>query len=325
MASWYCSQTLSQPNTLNRHTMIQPKTSAWYDSQYNNRALVPEFASHFANWTDKSAAARVGQQCLLDIPYGLDRASPLAATETLDIFPAAGHEPARAAAAPVMVFLHGGYWRSLDKSDHSFIAPAFTQTGACVVVPNYALCPGTAQAPVTVPTITLQMAHAVAWVYRHIGQYGGDASRITVVGHSAGGHLTAMMLACAWQSLAADLPAQLIKNALSISGLHELDSIRKTPFLQASLKLTPTHVKKASPAWLPAPRVTQGRGQLISVAGGNESPEFLRQNQLIQSAWGRRVVPTVEALPGLNHFSVLEALADPAQRLHQLARGLLGL
>ena len=101
----------------------------WFDRMYNNRALVPDFADHLQRWADESRLARQNTHCLLDLSYG---SGP---DETLDIFPTAH------ANAPVLVFIHGGYWRALDKSDHSFIAPAFTDKGVCVVVPNYALCP----------------------------------------------------------------------------------------------------------------------------------------------------------------------------------------
>jgi arylformamidase len=220
--------------------------------------------------------------------------------------------------APVLVFLHGGYWRGLDKADHSFVAPAFTQAGACVVVPNYALCPA-----VTVPQIVLQMVQALAWTWRHVAEHGGDPNRITVAGHSAGGHLAAMLLACQWQGWAADLPTRLVRNALSISGLFELDSIRRTPHLQVDLRLTPAQARKSSPAWLPSPGVARGRGQLYSVAGGDESPAFLLHNRLIRQAWGRRVVPVCEVMPGLNHFSMLGALAQPGTRVNSLTAALL--
>jgi arylformamidase len=218
----------------------------------------------------------------------------------------------------VLVFLHGGYWRGLDKADHSFVAPTFTQTGACVVVPNYALCP-----TVTVPQIVMQMVRALAWTWRHVSEYGGDPSRITVAGHSAGGHLAAMLLACQWQRWAADLPPRLVRNALSISGLFELESIRRTPHLQADLRLTPAQARKASPAWLASPGVAAGRGQLYSVAGGDESQAFLLHNKLIRQAWGRRVVPVCEVVPGLNHFSMLGALAQPGTRVNSLTAALL--
>lgn len=275
---------------------------AWLDRMYNNRALVPGHAEHFARWAADSASARKEQPCVLDVPYG---GSP---NETLDVFPGA------AKGAPVLVFIHGGYWRSLDKADHSFIAPAMTRLGACVVIPNYALCP-----TVTIPEICLQMVRALEWTWRHVAEYGGDPGRITVAGHSAGGHLAAQILACHWPAHAPDLPARLVRNALSISGLFDLEPMAHTPFLKESLRLTPADALRCSPAFMPAPR----SGQLVTVAGGDESAEFLRQNQLIRTAWGRQRVPVCEALPGLNHFSVVEALTDPTHRLHQLARELL--
>ncbi len=284
----------------------------WFEDMYNNRALVPDFARYIAAWSEQSIQARKVPGCNLDVPYGLD------ASETLDVFRAT--DTAGDGKAPVLVFLHGGYWRSLDKSDHSFVASAFTSAGVCVVVPNYALCPGDATHPVTVPHITVQMVKALAWVWRNIDQYGGDPVRITVAGHSAGGHLAAMMLACQWRAYADDLPEALVRNALSISGLHELESIRNTSFLQKDLRLTQEDAVKASPAWMTRPR----KGQLHSVCGGLESAEFQRQNRLIRQRWGGAVVPVCESLPGLNHFSILDALVHPGSHLHLMARGLLG-
>ncbi|MFN3568911.1 MAG: alpha/beta hydrolase [Polaromonas sp.] len=274
---------------------------AWLDRMYNNRALVPDHADYFSRWADRSAQTRRSQPCTLDIAYG---ASP---GEKLDVFPAATATPG---GAPVLVFIHGGYWRSLDKSEHSFLAPAFTDAGACVVMPNYDLCPA-----VTIPDIALQMVRALDWTWRNIERFGGNPGRITVAGHSAGGHLAAMVLACEWKKHAADLPADLVKNALSVSGLYELESVMHTPFLKDSLRLTPAQVAQASPAWFPAPK----RGVLYTVAGADESEEFLRHNALIEQAWGPKVVPVREALLGLNHFSIVEALVQPGHRLHQLA------
>jgi arylformamidase len=274
----------------------------WLDRMYNNRELVPQHPEHFRRWAADSAQVMRTQERELDVRYG---GGP---NEHLDIF------PAKQADAPVLVFIHGGYWRALDKRDHSFVAPAFTQRGVCVVIPNYALCPA-----VTVPQITMQMVQALAWTWRNIARHGGDPRRITVAGHSAGGHLAAMMLAGLWPVYGQNLPADLVKGALSISGLFDLDPIMHTPFLQPSLQLTREQVRMASPALLPAP----AQGTLYTVCGGDESEEFLRQNRLIRDAWGKSAVPVCEALPGLNHFTALEALVEPGHRLHELALQLL--
>lgn len=278
---------------------------AWLEAMYNNRARVPEHARHFNHWAEASAKVKASQNCTLDIAYGPSQG------QKLDVYPS---PVTGGRGSQVVVFIHGGYWRSLDKAEHAFVVPPFTQAGACVVIPNYDLCP-----LVTIPEIVMQMVRSLAWVHRNIGQYGGNPGRITVVGHSAGGHLAAMLLDCVWKSFAADLPANLVKNALSISGLYDLDSMRHTPSLQASLKLTPAQVRKASPALLPRP----ARGALFSVAGGDESDEFLRHNLMIQQAWGRKTVPVCEALPGLNHFSILEAMLQPGHRLNAVVMQLL--
>jgi arylformamidase len=286
---------------------MRAQTSAWYDSMYNNRALVPDHAAHFAHWAQTSADARANLKCTLDIAYG---EGP---NETLDIF------PAKQKNAPVVVFIHGGYWRSLDKADHSFVAPPLHDMGACVVVVNYALCPGTSEQPVTIPDIAHQMAKALAWTWHNIAQYGGNPLQVVVAGHSAGGHLAAMLLACDWQKVDASIPAHWLQKALSISGLYDLTPLRKTPFLQESLKLTAQHARMASPALWPRPK----KGMLYTVAGGDESAEFLRHNRLIHQIWGPKSVPVCEDLAGLNHFSIVTDLTKKGTRLSALMKQLL--
>ncbi len=283
---------------------------AWLERMYNNRALVPDHMDYLQRWAQDSAQVRAQVPCVLDVAYGPG------AGETLDIFPST--RPA-GAPVPVLVFIHGGYWRALDKSDHSFIAPPFNQAGFCVVVVNYALCPGTPEAPVTIPHIVRQMEKAVAWVARNIEAHGGDARRITVAGHSAGGHLAAMLLTSVWPLIGAGLPDGLVRNALSISGLHDLEPIMYTPMYQSVLQLTDQQVLQFSPARLPAPE----QGVLFCAAGGDESPEFVRQNHLMQAAWGSHFVPRSQVLPGLNHFSIVDALAKPGHDLHHMAQNLL--
>lgn len=275
----------------------------WLNEQYNNRERVPEYPKFLGHWAAASELSRAKSDCRLDLRYG---PGPF---ESLDLFTTS--RPG----APVLVFIHGGYWRALDKSDFSFVAPAFTQAGAMVVVPNYALCPA-----VSIEHITWQLLHALQWVWRNAAAHGGDPQRIVVAGHSAGAHLAAMMLSARWRQVADDLPSQLVGAAMAISGVYDLEPLRHTPFLQADLQLNPVSVKRLSPAFFPRPK-----GKLYAAVGAEESGEFLRQNQLIRDVWGPTAVPVCETVPGKNHFNVLESLVDPAWRLHDLSLRLLGL
>lgn len=276
---------------------------AWLDLQYNNRARVPEHPQILERWSVASEFARAHGSRRIGVAYGSTPA------ETLDVF------PTPRANAPVLVFIHGGWWRTLDKSDQSFIAPVFNQAGALVVIPNYGLCPA-----VTIETIALQLTRALVWTCRNAALYGGDPQRIVVAGHSAGGHLAAMMLSCDWRAIDPKLPARLVRGALSISGVFDLEPIRHTPFLKGDLRLTPASVQRLSPVRFPRPS-----GPLYATVGGLESEEFLRQNQAIRDAWGAKSVPVCETVAGTNHFDVLRALADPQNPLHARALQLLGL
>ena len=283
--------------------------SAWLDSQYNNRLRVPDFAQILERWKKAALLAQRSLTSHLDVAFGP------APSDKLDIFPSAQTAGKK---TPVLIFIHGGYWRSLDKADHTFVAPSFVGEGVCVVVPNYALCPA-----VTIDDIAMQTAQAVAWTWRNIHQFGGDPSCIAVVGHSAGGHLAAMLQSCRWKTLGDDLPVNLLSGAMGISGLYDLEPLRHSPYLQGDLHITPATVRRCSPAFFPRPK--GGIAKFFAVAGMDESEEFLRHNRLIRDAWGPTSVPVCETVPGANHFSVLESLVDPAGRLHHLAHRLLGM
>jgi arylformamidase len=287
--------------------MSRRPSPAWHDAQYDARAAIPEQASIRQGWTERSAHTRATRRCVLDVPYGAG------AAERLDIF-LPTHADA-ATRAPVMVYVHGGYWRALDKRDQSFVAVPFVDAGTVVVLPNYALAPS-----VSVRHIVLQLVKAIAWVYRNIAAHGGDPERLVVAGHSAGGHLAAMMLACRWARVAPDLPPHVIHAALSISGVFDLEPLRHAPFLAPDLRLTAAEARALSPARMPPP----AGGPLLAVVGGDESAEFHRQSRLIRDRWGEAIVPVCETLPRRHHMNVLHDLAEPGSRLHGLARGLLG-
>jgi len=276
---------------------------AWLDAEYDQRARHPEHVEIGARWETASSLVQRLESWRRDVRYGPGT------NETLDIY------PTPAANAPVLVFIHGGYWRSSDKSLHGFLAPAFNADGALVMIPNYALCPA-----VGIEHIALQLARCLAWVHRHAALYGGNPSRIVVAGHSAGAHLAAMMLSCRWKDVDASLPAQLVSGALAISGLFDLEPLRLAPFIRDDIRLTPASVKRLSPAFFPRPRKP-----LHTAVGGEETSELKRQTALIRDQWGPTSVPVSETIPNANHFTILHNLADPNGRLHRNALALLGL
>jgi arylformamidase len=292
------------------------RTPAWHDAQYNNRGRIPEHPQILQEWSSRSAQARASSACVLDVPY-VSEPSPQDAGG-LDLFlpaPSAQGTSPDPDGAPVLVYLHGGYWRALSKSDQSFVAPPFARAGALVVVPDYPLAPA-----VRVDHIVMEVARAVAWVWRNARRYCGNPARIILAGHSAGGHLATMMLALRWNQYESDLPADLVKGAVSLSGVFDLEPLRHAPFLAPDLALNAQDAARLSPVHMPAPA-----GPLIALVGAEESEEFLRQNRSIRKAWGAKTVPVCEAVPQRHHMNVLHDLADPGARAHRLTLGLLGL
>ena len=169
--------------------------------------------------------------------------------------------------------------------------------------------------------ICLELAQALAWVWRHAPTFGGDRRRIVVAGHSAGGHLTAMLMTCQWRKLGADLPDDLCTQGLAISGLFDLAPLVHCDWLQGDLQLTPSVIRRCSPAYLPL----AANRLMAAVAGAQESSEFHWHNSLIQQRWGAQAVPVSELISKRNHFDILFDMAQPGSRLHALTMGLLGL
>jgi arylformamidase len=267
----------------------------YYSQQYNSRSKIPEHQQIFARWAQDSAHVRRTTLGLFDLTYG---SLP---GERLDFFPASR------AGSPLLVFIHGGWWRSLDKSDFSFIVPPYIQAGFNVALLNYTLAPS-----ISIEEITQQQLRALAWLYRHADRYDFDRDRIVVAGHSAGGHLTAMMLAAIWPVYGADLPADLIKGGVMLSGIYDLDPIQYVDFVNVDLQLKTDDVNVLSPALMPQAHATP----FITAVGGLESAEFKRQNALIGNAWKSNHVADI-ALPDANHFTICDAFASPDHPLFE--------
>jgi len=267
------------------------------EREYNARLAIPDHARIFARWADQAAATRRLRPCLLDLPYGDT------APEHLDFF------PTRSESAPLLVFIHGGYWRAFDKSDFSWLAPHYVAHGIAVAMLNYGLAPHT-----PVEDIVRQVLRAVAWLYRNADRLEFDPERIHLCGHSAGGHLTAMSLAALWPVLGADLPARLVRGGLTISGLFDLEPLVETPFLKNDLRLDVARARRLSPIHMPP---VDGVA-LYTAVGGLESSEFRRQNALIGQRWRDRLVRDVP-MPGFHHLDICDELARPASPLFAAA------
>lgn len=259
-----------------------------YDLLYNPRLVVDNYQQIFDRWNRDSEKARARLDCYLDVPYGPTD------SEALDVFPAQGKSRG------LVLFIHGGYWRALDKKNVSFIAPALVREGITVAVPNYALCPA-----VQVEDIVMQIVQACAWMYRNGSNFGAPAGKLTVCGHSAGGHLAAMMLCCLWPQYSADLPAKVVSAALSISGLYDLTEIVKVPSVNCDVRLSEKSALKVSPAFLP----TATDAPFFTAVGSEENPGFHVQNRLIAKKWGKALRAEIPC-PGANHFTVLDQLCE---------------
>lgn len=278
------------------------------DAEYNNRAKTPDVEVFKTAQADASDVARRAPDLRRDVAYGPS------ADEMVDVFPAAGPNP-----GPVHVFFHGGYWKMNHKHEFGFVANPFVASGAAVVVVEYALIP-----TVDMAELVRQSRAAMAWVWRNAASFGGDAGRIHVSGHSAGGHLTAMMMATDWPAFAGGLPADLIKGGCAISGIYDLEPIRLT-FMQETLGFTPEQVERNSPIGL-TPTTPAPPAPMIVAAGGDESEEFLRQSETFTAQWAKEGVPCeMMVRPGFNHFTILGEFADPESGLTRAVRKQMGL
>jgi len=264
-----------------------------YEVEYNNRARVPEHAEIFARWQRDAAAYRDRMKAEENAELGL--AYGTSARQKVDLFfpDATGH-------TPLALFVHGGYWRSLDASTFSHVSAGLNSRGVAVAVAGYDLCPD-----VTIGQIINQIRTACLFLWRRFGQ------RLMVYGHSAGGHLAACMVATDWKKLDPKAPLDLVPAGYSISGLFDLTPLIKTA-MNADLRLDDTEVARISPMYWP---VTRGR-VFDAVVGGQESSEFLRQSHIITDNWRQRGVETrYEEIAGANHFTVVDPLADPGSAM----------
>ena len=267
-----------------------PLTAEFVEREYNNRARVPGHPALFARWERDSQFVRETLPCTLDLAYGPD------ARHRVDLFPAA-------AARGTLVFIHGGYWRSLDKSTFSWLAAPYVAAGLSVAMPNYRFAP-----QVRIDDIVEDAIAAMNWLMLNGVKHRVPTERVVVSGHSAGGHLTAALFATPWSKLQFD--PQRIVGGVPISGIVDLAPIERFSF-NKDFQLDALAVKRLD-LYTRKPTLD---APLVVAVGGSESSEFVRQSRLLADSW-RKSVKSLQVLPGLNHFSVVDAFAERGQPLH---------
>lgn len=274
-----------------------------YEVEYNNRARVPDYEEIFLRWAGDAELFRADMlkagRAQLGLAYG---DTP---RQYVDLF-----MPQAADGAPLALFVHGGYWRSLDPSMFSHMARGLNARGVTVAVAGYDLCPN-----VSIAGIIEQIRRACIFLWQRFNR------PIFVCGHSAGGHLAAAMVATDWPALYPKAPSDLVPAGYSISGLFDLSPLIHTGMNQ-DFHLDLQTVRAVSPVFWPLAR----KPIFDAVVGALESNEFKRQSQLIVATWQQAGAQTrYEEIAGTNHFTVLDPLADPQSamvaRVAQLAQG----
>ena len=256
---------------------------------YNVRLLVDDFDGLIEKWSKWSEDFRANADSSLDCQYGDGE------KDKLDIFRCGKPN------APLFIFIHGGYWQRGDKSIYSFVAHSFVSSGIDVALIGYQLCPGA-----SMTNIVEKIREAIVWIWNNADDYSISKHRINVSGHSAGGHITGMVLATDWSKISNDLPEDIVKTGIPISGLYQLDPIRKTTIADA-LELDDAESLALSPHFF-EPKTD---APILVTLGGGETPEFHWQTDNFVNKWkGLKASLDYFAEPDVDHFGVVERLAN---------------
>jgi len=281
-------------------------TAAELAAQYSARAAVPEHPAIFERWRAASAAHREAELAAGRARLGLAYGSGV--RQQLDLFLPAVEEP------PLHVFLHGGYWQAMDRSDFSFVAQGLAAAGLATAVVGYPLCPSVAMGD-----IVACARRALCWLLRECSMLGLGQGPVTVSGHSAGGQLALLLAQTEWRALDPALPPDPIAGVLPVSGIFELEPLIHTP-LNDALQLDVRQARRWSPVGMPPPAAGV---RLDAWVGADESAEFHRQSRALAEHWDAHRSPAAyRPLPGHNHFTILDALYAPGGELPAAAAAL---
>lgn len=268
------------------------------EREYSLRARHPERGEVYERQAAASAALRAGASGFRTVRYG---ESPGC---LLDFLPAT---QTQTEAAPLFVFIHGGYWRALDRSIFTFLARPWLDRGVHAAFIGYDLAPA-----LSLSSIALEAGEAMAWLRGHAGELGVDAQRVVVAGHSAGAHLGACVLEDpqGWQAAA----------FVGVSGVYDLEPLRHTS-VNADVRLDAREARAMSPRWQDARRATR---HLLAV-GGAETDGFRFQSiDYAEHLRRNGCAAEVRVVPGCTHFDILDELGDAQSRLFGDAFALLG-
>ena len=263
--------------------VMASKTSL--DAQYDVRAAFPDFPKHVQEWRRRSEASCRKLNWTLAIPYGQH------ASMKLDVC-----RPEHAA-GPIHVFFHGGYWQAMGREFFNFIADSLIDAGVTVVIPSYPLAPAASMGE-----IVAAASAAMLWTRNHAAALGADPERISVSGHSAGGHLAAMICAMDWRDHLPDQQENLASTGVCISGVYDLEPIKGT-YLNDTLNLQEEDVTAYSPVRLITPRTAP---PLLLVVGSKETEAFHSQ----QLHFGNRCLVQKRSIsavtvPDKDHFEIV--------------------
>ena len=275
------------------------------DAAYNNRGRFPDTGDCKQAQSDASDVAKAEYECKLDIRFGDGE------TDLLDVYFGQGTGP-----RPIHVFFHGGYWKSNTKNDFGFVAKPFVPYGVTTVVVEYPLIP-----TVRMGGLIDRCRASMEWVWNNADSFGGDQGNITVSGHSAGGHITQMMMQTDWPSYGDGMPKDLIKAGCSISGVSDLEPVRLS-FQNDDLQFPADEAKEFSTLFIDPTH----KGPLLAVVGGMEGGEFIRQTTDLADAWSSKGMD-VECweMDGKHHFTTINQYLDADSELSKKVRGMAGI